>query len=134
MENTAVPSSEHMLQIKEKMESAIRTYSDILDSAAHVNLESTDEVKRVTIKKGNVTSTDRNGEPIPNYRWAMAEKRANSRGILKLLGFYELGFFGQDEADDFNEVVVKGVAEARGSDVQKKGTTGTQVTSKMISG
>jgi hypothetical protein len=35
------------------------------------------------------------------YPVAMAEKRAMSRAVLKLTGFYELGHFGEDEADDF---------------------------------
>lgn len=36
-----------------------------------------------------------------NYIVAMAEKRAMSRVVLKLTGFYELGVMGEDEADDF---------------------------------
>lgn len=35
------------------------------------------------------------------YPVAMAEKRAMSRVVLKLAGFYELGAFGEDEAEDF---------------------------------
>ena len=35
------------------------------------------------------------------YVMEMAEKRAMSRAVLKLTGFYELGFFGEDESDDF---------------------------------
>ena len=35
------------------------------------------------------------------YPISMAEKRAMSRAVLKLTGFYELGHFGEDEADDF---------------------------------
>jgi hypothetical protein len=31
----------------------------------------------------------------------MAEKRAMSRIVLKLTGFYALGVFGQDESEDF---------------------------------
>jgi len=31
----------------------------------------------------------------------MAEKRAMSRVVLKLSGFYALGVFGEDESDDF---------------------------------
>ena len=37
------------------------------------------------------------------YPLAMAEKRAMSRAILKLTGFYELGVFGEDESDDFKK-------------------------------
>jgi len=46
------------------------------------------------------------GEATPknnknSYTVAMAEKRAMSRIVLKLSGFYENGFFGEDESDDF---------------------------------
>lgn len=36
-----------------------------------------------------------------SYVLAMAEKRAMSRIVLKLTGFYALGVFGQDESEDF---------------------------------
>lgn len=36
-----------------------------------------------------------------SYVLAMAEKRAMSRVVLKLTGFYALGVFGQDESEDF---------------------------------
>lgn len=47
------------------------------------------------------------GESSPDntkqkYPVAMAEKRAMSRVVLKLAGFYEIGVYGQDESDDFN--------------------------------
>lgn len=35
------------------------------------------------------------------YVIEMAEKRAMSRAVLKLTGFYELGVFGEDESEDF---------------------------------
>jgi hypothetical protein len=35
------------------------------------------------------------------YPVAMAEKRAMSRAVLKLTGFYSLQVFGEDEADEF---------------------------------
>jgi hypothetical protein len=35
------------------------------------------------------------------YYVEMAEKRAMSRVVLKLINAYELGFMGEDEADDF---------------------------------
>lgn len=35
------------------------------------------------------------------YVAEMAEKRAMSRAVLKLTGFYELGVFGEDESEDF---------------------------------
>lgn len=52
-----------------------------------------------------------NGAHKPNcrqpYPVAMAEKRAMSRVVLKLTGFYELGAFGEDEADDFGVEAAK---------------------------
>ena len=38
-----------------------------------------------------------------SYPVAIAEKRAMSRIVLKLCGFYELGIFGEDEAEDFKK-------------------------------
>ena len=35
------------------------------------------------------------------YPISISEKRAASRVVLKLTGFYALGVFGEDEADDF---------------------------------
>jgi len=37
------------------------------------------------------------------YPVAMAEKRALSRVVLKAAGFYALGVYGEDEADDFKD-------------------------------
>ena len=39
------------------------------------------------------------------YVMEMAEKRAMSRAVLKLTGFYELGVFGEDEAEDFKKKI-----------------------------
>ena len=41
------------------------------------------------------------------YVMEMAEKRAMSRAVLKLTGFYELGVFGEDESEDFKKVTPK---------------------------
>ena len=46
------------------------------------------------IDKGNTTSW---------YVMEIAEKRAMSRAVLKLTGFYELGVFGEDESEDFKK-------------------------------
>ena len=46
-------------------------------------------------------STARDGNCNTWYVMEMAEKRAMSRAVLKLTGFYELGVFGEDESDDF---------------------------------
>ena len=34
----------------------------------------------------------------------MAEKRAMSRAVLKLAGFYALGVFGEDESESFKKI------------------------------
>jgi hypothetical protein len=39
------------------------------------------------------------------YVMEMAEKRAMSRAVLKLSGFYELGCFGEDESEDFKKSI-----------------------------
>lgn len=46
-------------------------------------------------------STHREGNTNTWYVMEMAEKRAMSRAVLKLTGFYELGVFGEDESEDF---------------------------------
>ena len=38
-----------------------------------------------------------------SYPVAMAEKRALSRVVLKAAGFYALGVYGEDEAEDFKD-------------------------------
>lgn len=39
------------------------------------------------------------------YYPEMAEKRGRSRAVLTLAGLYELGVFGEDEADAFKDVI-----------------------------
>jgi len=49
-------------------------------------------IKGTSFKDGNTNSW---------YVMEMAEKRAMSRIVLKVCGFYELGVFGEDESEDF---------------------------------
>jgi hypothetical protein len=51
-------------------------------------------LKGSSFKDGNTNSW---------YVMEMAEKRAMSRAVLKLTGFYELGVFGEDEAEEFKK-------------------------------
>ena len=51
-------------------------------------------LKGINYKDGNCNSW---------YVAEMAEKRALSRAVLKLTGFYELGVFGEDESEDFKK-------------------------------
>jgi len=46
---------------------------------------------------------DEHGNTTTWYVMEMAEKRAMSRAVLKLTGFYELGVFGEDESEDFKK-------------------------------
>lgn len=43
-----------------------------------------------------------------SYPFAMAEKRAMARAVLKLAGLYAEGFFSEDESDDFKDAVKAG--------------------------
>ena len=49
-------------------------------------------IKGSSFKDGNTNSW---------YVMEMAEKRAMSRIVLKVCGFYELGVFAEDESEDF---------------------------------
>lgn len=53
-----------------------------------------DPVTKKWIEIGSTTSW---------YVMEMAEKRAMSRVVLKLAGFYELGVYAEDEAEDFGK-------------------------------
>ena len=66
--------------IRTKIETSIETFGSAL--------------KGKDYKDGNCNSF---------YIAEMAEKRAMSRAVLKLTGFYELGVFGEDESDDFKK-------------------------------
>ncbi len=62
-------------------------------------------VIKAIAKKGDVVM-ESFGEASANntkqsYPVAMAEKRALSRVVLKIAGFYKYGVFGEDESDDF---------------------------------
>ena len=45
--------------------------------------------------------TKKAGGALPHYPVETAEKRAKSRAVLQLTGFYSEGVFGEDESDDF---------------------------------
>lgn len=70
-----------------------------------------DDHKFVVIKavgKMDGTLVESYGEATPennrmSYPVAMAEKRALSRVVLKAAGFYALGVYGEDEAEDFKD-------------------------------
>ena len=53
------------------------------------------------------------------YTLEMAEKRAMSRAVLKLSGFYALGAFGEDESEDFKASASKPPANVKALDKAK---------------
>lgn len=69
------------------------------------------------------------------YRWAMAEKRAKDRVILKLLGI--AGYmYSEEEADEFKETIAKAQLEADiqqfESDAVKEKTAKTKALNKAV--
>jgi hypothetical protein len=69
-------------------------------------------VKALAVKEGATIETfgsalkgtnHKDGNCNTWYVMEMAEKRAMSRAVLKLTGFYELGVFGEDESEDFKK-------------------------------
>lgn len=73
----------------------------------HIVLKAIGEMPR---EGGGMVRYETFGESAPyntrqKYPVAMAEKRALSRIVLKLSGFYEMGVFGQDESEDFVKAV-----------------------------
>lgn len=68
----------------------------------------TQTVVREVVKEGNVKMK-------PPYLTEMAQKRCKSRGILELAGLYELGIYGEEEADDFKEKISKEIKARKNS-------------------
>ena len=78
-----------------------------------INSEPNFAVIKATAKKGEKTIETfgsalkgagfKDGNCNTWYVMEMAEKRAMSRAVLKLTGFYELGVFGEDESDSFKK-------------------------------
>tara|TARA_R110000796_G_C14199150_1_gene391611 strand:+ start:41 stop:466 length:426 start_codon:yes stop_codon:yes gene_type:complete len=75
----------------EKDDAKIQTFGSAKYGAKEWNAE----------KKGGKGGWDEFGNTVTWYVMEMAEKRAMSRAVLKLTGFYELGVFGEDESEDF---------------------------------
>ena len=83
IEYTVIKCEKDFCVVKAKAEKNgvfIETFGSALKGASH--------------KEGNCNSW---------YVMEFAEKRAMSRAILKLTGFYSLGVFGEDESDDFKK-------------------------------
>ncbi|TGE22799.1 hypothetical protein [Hymenobacter metallicola] len=59
-------------------------------------------VERKKIKVESLGSANAKNSQVSYYA-EMAEKRAKSRSILMLMGFYELGVYGEEESDEFKQ-------------------------------
>jgi len=83
----------------------ITIYYDIIKSEPNFA-----SVKTIASKDGKMVETFgsalkgnsfKDGNTNTWYVLEMAEKRALSRAVLKMTGFYELGVFGEDESEEF---------------------------------
>jgi hypothetical protein len=70
----------------------------IVNSKIDSNGDILKESKRIETYGESSPQNTRNQYPI-----AMAEKRAMSRCVLKLTGFYELGVYGEDEVNEITK-------------------------------
>ena len=75
-----------------------------------IRMEKDYAVVKATAKRGDVTIETYGsawhgdgGNCKSNYVAEMAEKRALSRVVLKTIGAYKFGIYGEDESDDFKE-------------------------------
>tara|TARA_R110000772_G_scaffold88687_2_gene184073 strand:- start:1933 stop:2316 length:384 start_codon:yes stop_codon:yes gene_type:complete len=73
------------------------SYENIVVEKDFVVLKATGKLNDQKIE--TFGEADRNSNCRQTYPVAMAEKRAMSRVVLKLTGFYALGHFSEDEGD-----------------------------------
>jgi hypothetical protein len=77
----------------------VKCEKDFAAVSAFANIEGNETVIQTF---GSALKGDyKNGNCNTWYVLEMAEKRAMSRAVLKLTGFYELGVFGEDESEEF---------------------------------
>jgi hypothetical protein len=89
----------------------IQAIENIVINYDVINCEANFCVVKATANKGEASiqtfgsalkgESFKDGNTNTWYVMEMAEKRAMSRAVLKLTGFYELGVFGEDESEDF---------------------------------
>ena len=75
-------------------------YDIISSDLSNIIIKATGTLGETTIQTFGEAApkNTRNGYPV-----AIAEKRAMSRAVLKLSGFYALGIMSEEEADDFKD-------------------------------
>ena len=103
----------HYLIITRQGIDKIQAYEKINISYDVIKCEKDFAVVKATAKVGEYTiqtfgsalkgATFNDGNTQTWYVMEIAEKRAMSRAVLKLTGFYELGVFSEDESEDFKK-------------------------------
>ena len=68
-----------------------------------VKANATKEGKSIQTFGSAIKGDFKNGTTNSWYVMEMSEKRAMSRAVLKLTGFYELGCFSEDESESFKK-------------------------------
>jgi hypothetical protein len=69
----------------------------------HLLNNSSDRVAKIQTFGSALKGDFKSGTTNSWYVMEMAEKRAMSRAVLKLTGFYELGCFSEDESESFKK-------------------------------
>ena len=111
LEKEDVFKHQHYLIITRSGIDKIQAIENIVINYDVINCETNFCVVKATANKGDASiqtfGSALKGESYKDsttnswYVMEMAEKRAMSRAVLKLTGFYELGVFGEDESEDF---------------------------------
>ena len=111
LEKEDVFKHQHYLIITRSGIDKIQAIENIVINYDVINCETNFCVVKATANKGDASiqtfgsalkgETFKDGNTNTWYVMEMAEKRAMSRAVLKLTGFYELGVFGEDESEDF---------------------------------
>jgi len=104
---------QHYIIITRQGIDKIQAFEKININYEVIKCEPTFSVVKATAKVGDYTiqtfgsalkgSTFKDGNTQTWYVIEMAEKRAMSRAVLKLTGFYKLGVFGEDESQEFKK-------------------------------
>jgi hypothetical protein len=111
LEKEDVFKHQHYLIITRSGIDKIQAIENIVINYDVINCETNFCVVKATANKGEASIQTfgsalkgegfKDGNTNTWYVMEMAEKRAMSRAVLKLTGFYELGVFGEDESEDF---------------------------------
>ena len=109
LEKTDVFKHQHYLIITRQGIDKIQAIENIKINYEVIKCESNFAVVKATTKDLETFGSALKGESFKDgntnswYVMEMAEKRAMSRLVLKVCGFYELGVFGEDESEEFKQ-------------------------------